>query len=124
MPATSVTGRGLGSSKKYTVKDLAILANGPAIHIAGSVESGSNDSSPPSSPPGPDYIATVTFPSPLEGSSDNYVISLTTQNGGYAYVIEMLESNGNFSGFSLATEAEGTVMYLVVSKGSRPIIVN
>jgi hypothetical protein len=126
MPATSVTGRGLGASKKFTVKDLAILANSPAICVAGSVETSNADggSPPPSSPPAA-TLNSVTFPVPLEGASSNYVVMLTSQNGGYAYVTEMTENEaGDFIGFTFMVESDCTLMYMVVSAGTRPLIVN
>jgi hypothetical protein len=77
--------------------------------------------SPPSSPA--TIGNTVVFPAPLTGGSENYVVLLTTQNSGYAYVNEFDEDgDGNFSGFSFITETEGTLMYLVASVGIRPVV--
>lgn len=117
MTASSVTGRGTGDSNKYTSKNLAILANGPAIYVAGKVESEDLPVSPPS------IGNEVVFPNPLAGGPDHYIVMLTTQNSGYAYVDEMNENDdGDFTGFTFVTEAEGTLMYLVVKVGVRPIV--
>jgi hypothetical protein len=118
MGASSVTGTGIGSSNKATVKDLAILANGPTIHFAGIVASEDIATSPPSTG------NTVTFPYVLEGNADNYVIMLTTQNGGYAYVSNLHEDeDDNFSGFSFVTEVECDLMYAVINCGLRPAVI-
>lgn len=114
MAASSVTGKGLGSSKKITTKDLASLNNAPAIYIAGVVESEEVLVSPPTSG------NEVVFPSPLAGGSENYVVILTTISGGSAYVTDLNEVNGNFSGFEFITGTECTVMYIVVKRGIRP----
>lgn len=112
MGASSVTGTGLGTSGKFTTTELAILANGPNILITGVVESEDNNSSPPSSG------NNIVFPEPLEGGAENYVVLLTTQNGGYAYISENDEDDdGNFTGFSFMTESECTLMYLVAKIG-------
>lgn len=113
MAATSVTGVGQGDSGKYTIKDLAILANAPNIIFSGMVEA-SEIMSPPSS------SNTVVFPYALPGGADNYVIMLTTINAGLAYVSDRDEIEGNFTGFSFITETDGTLMYLVVKVGSKP----
>ena len=118
MGASSVTGVGQGNSNKVTTKELSILANGTVICIAGYAESdGGSNMSPPS------YGNSVTFPNPLEGGTDNYVVMLTTQNGGYSYVNEMNEdSDGNFTDFSFITESDCTLMYLVARVGIRPVV--
>lgn len=120
MGASSVTGvSGPGASKKYTTKELAILSNGPIIQVAGTVESDVVPSSPPSE------SGTVTFPEPLQGPASNYVIMLTTRNGGNAYVNQMFEDdNDNFTGFNFVTEADCTVMYTVINTGFKPNIIN
>lgn len=113
MGATSTQGVGSGQANKPSINDLAYLSNAPSILIAGRVESG-----PLSSPPIETGI--VTFNQPLPGSPDNYVVTLTTLNGGTAYVALMSDdSNGNFSGFICVAEAECTVMYIVTKVGER-----
>lgn len=115
MAGSSVTGTGLGASGKVTTTELAALAIGPAIYAAGSVEA---VESGPSSPPAP--VNTVVLPYPLPGPADNYVIMLTTEQAGYAYVTDIVDdSDGNLTGFSLIAESEGTVMYLIARKGFR-----
>lgn len=49
MGASSVTGKGIGSSNKLTVKELAIAANGPQIYFSGIITSAGVTLSPPSS---------------------------------------------------------------------------
>lgn len=118
MAAESVTGVGQGASNKLTTKELAILANGPSIFLSGYASSVTiEESSPPS------VGNTVTFPQPLTGSHDNYVVLLTTINGGDAYVNVMTNnSDSNFISFFFITEFECDVMYIVASVGIRPII--
>ena len=120
MAASSVTGTGIGSSNKPTVKDLAIAANGPTIHFSGIITSAGMTLSPPSSPPS--TLSRLTFPYPLTGGASDYVVMLTTLNGGYAYVSDLDENDdGDFTGFSFVTEAECDLMYLVVSCGIKPL---
>lgn len=123
MGSTSVTGKGNGASKKATVKDLAILENGPQIMFCGQVESTADDvEGAPSSPPSSVW-GTVKFPYVLEEGVSKYSVILTTLNGGLAYVIDMIEDDDdNFIGFTFLVEAQCTVMYLVVRNGSRPQI--
>lgn len=116
MAASSVTGAGVGESGKLTTKELAILANGPSILIAGVIEcEGVGD--PPTSPPASGSV--VNFPQPLEGGADNYVVMLTAQNSTNTYVSQMLEEDGNFVGFAIMTANDCDVMYIVTKKGIR-----
>lgn len=120
MGASSVTGKGVGSSNKATVKDLAIAANGPTIHLSGIINSAGMTLSPPSSPPS--ILNDFVFPYPLSGNATNYVVMLTTVNGGYAYVSDLNENDdGDFIGFSYVTEAECDLMYMVVSCGIKAL---
>lgn len=115
MAATSVTGKGTGDSNKLTTTDLAILANGPSIIFTGIIEIGSVLTSPPTT------SNTVTFPYPLTGGMDQYVVILTTVNAGYVYISDRDEdSDGNFTSFTLVCESDGLVMYLVAKVGSKP----
>lgn len=115
--SSSATGKGPGASNKVTTKELAALANGPTIHVTGYVESEDLATSPPVTG------NSVVFPQPLTGGYENYVVILTTLNGGYAYVTDMDENSaGNFTGFSFGTEAECSLMYLVAKAGIRPTI--
>jgi len=118
MTAHSVTGKGPGSSNKPTSKELAMLANGPAILIAGTAEINGGITSPPSS-----SNNTIVFPKALPGGSENYVVILTTLNGGYVYISDLDEdADGNFSGFSAIAESECTLMYMVSKVGVRPTV--
>ncbi len=117
MGASSVSGKGSGNSAKLTTTELAILANGPSILIAGSVQVNGSNGSPPTSPPTSGAI--VKFPTPFEGSSDDYVVILTAQNSTDTYVSSMNEVNGNFSGFNVVTGYDCEVMYIVTRKGIR-----
>lgn len=118
MAATSITGKGLGLCNKATLKDLSLAANGPTIHFAGVVASDDLVTSPPTTG------NTIAFPYPLSGGSENYVVMLTTLNGGYAYVTDLDENgDGDFSGFSFATEAECDLMYTVIDCGMKPLAI-
>lgn len=115
--AQSVTGTGLGSAGKVTSKELAILANAPSILVAGRVDIEESDAV--SSPPSP--TNTVTFETPLPGSSSNYVVIVTGLNTGLVYVGAMQNnSDGDFYRFVLLSENAGTCMYFVVKAGARP----
>lgn len=117
MAASSVTGKGLGNSKKATTKDLAKLQNGPNIVIAGQFELQNSVTSPPSA-----AINQVVFPKPLNGLASEYAVILTTLNGGYVYLSSIEESDGKFTGFHAIAEADCTVMYIVVKSGIKPNI--
>lgn len=117
MTASSVTGRGEGASNKPTTNELAILNNGPQIIFAGSVEG----VMPPASPPMMG-MNTVSFPYPLPGNPDNYVIQLTGLNSGYAYVSARFVNASGFTGFEFVSQASGAVMYTVMNAGIRPNI--
>lgn len=117
MGATTSQGVGHGDSNRTTTKELAILANSPAIIFTGIAEAVDNLSSPPS------ITNTVVFPYALSGGAENYVVLLTTINGGSVYVSDTDEDgDGNFTGFSFISEAECSVMYLVSKVGFRPNI--
>ena len=117
MTAASITGVGQGASHKLTVKELSILANGPSIFLSGYATSEAiGESSPPSTG------GSVSFSAVLPGGSENYVVSLTTINGGKAYVVNMNETEGDFSGFDFQTETDCDVMYIVANVGVRPNI--
>lgn len=117
MAASSVTGAGSGASNKLTTLELASLANGPSIIVSGYLESEDMAVSPPASG------NTILLPRPLQGSSDNYVVLLTTINGGYAYITDMDENDdGDFIGFSFLTEAECSIMYLITKVGMKATI--
>lgn len=116
MSATSITGKGLGLCGKATLKDLSLAANGPIIYFSGLVTAGNLATSPSS------IGNNINFVYPLSGGSHNYVVILTTVNGGYAYINELNEDdNGDFSGFSFITEAECDLMYIVASRGTKPL---
>lgn len=117
MGASSVTGVGLGQANKPTLRDLSVLANGPQIVITGIAASADLETSPPSNG------GTVVFPAPLSNPSTDYVVMLTTVNGGDAYVTDLDEEDGLFSGFDFVTESECDVMYCVMNIGIRPVIV-
>lgn len=121
MGASSVTGTGLGSSDKATVNDLSRWANGPTIFLSGIVETVESDVLSPPTP-----VATVTLPTPLPGLGEDYVVILTTLSGGAAYVWDMDDDDldgdnedDHFVGFSIASESECDVMYLVTKVGQR-----
>ena len=116
MTASSVTGVGPGSSNKIGTRELAILTNGPAILMAGYVEVEGGIASPPSA------LTVVTLPRPLAGGAENYIVLLTTLNGGTAYITDMGEDGGNFTDFTITAESDCSVMYMVVKTGIRPEI--
>ena len=118
MAAASSTGTGAGASNKVTTTELAMMANGPSIFYAGSIET--VESGLIMSPPAPTGV--VTLPRPLAGPADNYVIILTTKNAGSAYVAAITEdADDNLESFSFISEEEGTVYFLVVRKGFRTV---
>lgn len=114
MSSTSSTGKGQGASDKFNTNQLNILANAPSIIFTGIIEAEEGITSPPS------VSSTVTFPYALEGAASNYVVLLTTINGGYAYVTALHETSGDFTGFSCTVEADCSLMYLVSKVGIRP----
>ncbi len=115
MSGASTTGRGPGASGQPTTKTLAILANAPSILISGVLPTEEDEATSPPTP-----LGSVTFPEPLPGGAENYVVLLTTHNGGYAYVTDTDEVDGDFSGFSFNTQYECDCMYLVTKIGVRP----
>lgn len=116
MGATSVTGQGPGSSGKFTTTQLAILANGPSILLAQYAEAIALPISPEA------YGNEVLFPVPFPGASTNYIVHITTINGGAAWVTSMDEADGDFIGFNFVIDAlaESTVMYHVINVGIKP----
>lgn len=119
MTAQSVTGVGGGSCGKFTTKELSILANGPAILVAGRIDvvEEASISSPPSN------LNVITLDPPLPGSKDNYVVILTGLNVSAPYVGAMYNNDdGDFYKFIIFSEDEGTCMYFVTKVGVRPSI--
>lgn len=115
MPATSVTGKGKGAANKPTFDEMSVAANGPIIIFTGIVEVTETVMSPPS----PSSV--IVFPYPLPGGMDQYVVMLTSINAGAVYISDRDEDDdGNFTGFSIASEADGEAMYLVAKVGIRP----
>lgn len=114
MAASSVTGRGNGASGKVTTKELSSFVNGPAVFITGYAE--------PTlavSPSG--YTGSVTFTKPLSGRSANYIVLVSSKNGGNSYVTAMNENaDDDFSGFSFFIDEDAEIMYAVFSVGIRP----
>lgn len=116
MGASSVTGVGQGDCEKLTTKELAILANGPAILVAGRTELTEDFLVNPPSP-----TATIQLETPLTGSYSNYVVQLTGMNTSSVYIASMTNnSDGNFSQFRVIGEDEGTCMYMITKIGIRP----
>lgn len=111
MGAYSVTGIGNGGCNKPGVAD---LSTGPAIMIVGMVGAAETVISSP-----PTLGNTVTFQEPLVGSADSYAVFLSPKNAETAYITDMNESGGYFTGFDFNVSAECDVMYMVVSVGSR-----
>jgi hypothetical protein len=117
MAASSVTGRGNGSVVTPNSAELASFVNSPAPYLifTGIVEAEGSLTSPPG------YNNTVTFPYPLPGDVNDYVVILTTLNAGHAFVAyRYIDSEGKFSAFLLTAESDGQVMYMVASVGERP----
>jgi hypothetical protein len=118
MPASSTTGTGQGFTPALTNKELTNIRNqNPQIVLCGYAESLPIENASP-----PAEVGYVYFPYSLVGDSTHYVVMLTTIRGGNAYVVEMYEETdgdsstgiGSFSGFSLTSEEECDVMYMVV----------
>lgn len=114
MGATSATGIGLGSAEKITATKLETFANGPSIIFAGMMQTLDSISSPPSN------TNRVTFPYPLPGGVDKYVVMLTGINTSSVYVaVRYEDDDGNFTGFSAVSDTDGDAMYMVVKAGFR-----
>lgn len=116
MSATTSQGTGHGAADKPTINELATLINtGPNVIFTGIVASGATLTSPPADQ------GVVVFPYTLTGGADNYVILLTSLNGGMVYISARdTDEEGNFFGFSCIAESECDVMYMVATVGSRP----
>ena len=119
MSASSTTGTGLGFTSVLTNKELTNIRNqNSQIVFCGYATATGTDAN--SSPPA--EISDVYLPYSLVGDSTHYVVMLTTIGGGVAYVGEMYEEAdgdsptgvGSFSGFSVVTEYECDVMYMVL----------
>ena len=116
MAGTSVTGKGSGSSGKLTTTELSVLANGPAIMAIGSVSA--EDSGLITSPPN-QYIVVVTLPYPLP-VSNNCAIFLSAEGNAAVYVADMTDDDdNNLTGFTIVSDSETTVNYIVARKGFR-----
>jgi len=123
MSISSITGvSGRGATQQPTTNDLSRWANGPQIILTGVVETAENDAFSPPTP-----SATVTLPIPQPGLGEDYVVILTTINGEHAYIIDMDdddldddEEDDHFVGFTLLSDVECQVMYLVTKVGIRP----
>lgn len=123
MTASSATGRGNGDSNKPTLTDLARWANGPIIMAAGRVVVAPLDEEePPTSPPSSGYTD-VNLPYPLPGVADDYSIFLTPSDGAsQAWIVNIVDNDDlNMTGFTIAADTDGDVMYMVVRNGFRPI---
>lgn len=109
MTAQSVTGRGPGSSEK------AVRNFGPMIMLSGRKEIGLLDNGL--------TAGTVTFDAALPGGAHAYNVFLAPIGAANAYVVEILEQDGqttgfNFVGEALPGESAFSVMYFVVKNGS------
>ena len=103
----------------YSDRELRLASMSPSIYLAGMLEASDSNMSPPSSPPS--SLNTVTFDA-LPGHYSRYIVMLTTQNGGLAYVTEMIyNDSNNLTGFSVYSEVECTVNYMVVRTGVRKL---
>lgn len=108
MPAYSVTGRGMGSvtnkSQFLPVVCAGVLDISPDNVV--------------SSPPG--NGGQVTFPQPLTEGPGNYVVMLTGVGVGDVVIAQQFQDDdGRFTGFSVISDNEGQVMYLIVKCGFR-----
>lgn len=120
MGSANTTGSGVGDSSKPTLKDLAVLANAPAIMWVGTVETDAGDV--PSSPP--TYTATVKLPSPLAGGHAAYAVLLTSIDAGGVNLSGMSNNGaGEFSQFQITSEEAGEVQFMVVRMGVAPEVI-
>ncbi len=110
MGASSVQGTGPGSAEGKTTQNLSTR---PMLIATGIAETVDVPVSPTTA------MATVTFPEPLIGGPDNYVIMLTGLSVGDTYVASTTTSGGNFTSFTIASGDEGSVYYMVTTKGFR-----
>lgn len=115
MGATSTEGRGPGAVNPVSTADLSKdWTLSPTIIFTGIFETEEVLSSPPS------VLNEVVFPYALIGGPNNYVVMLTTINGGKAYIISRTEdAYGNFTGFTAGVESDCNCMYLVARVGSK-----
>lgn len=115
---TTTTGTGLGSSGKYTTRELAILAKSMTFLVAGRVDA---EEDIMINPPTPSF--TVTLDPPLPGSYTNYVVIVSGLNTGSIYIATMdNDADGNFDEFTGIAEDEGTCMYAIMKVGIKPTI--
>ena len=116
MAASSSTGRGIGLANSLDIMELnSIARGGPNLIFTGISEGESLVTSPPGG------NNNILFPYKLPGGSSNYVVILTSLNGGYSYVSSKSEDDdGYFTGFSFIVESDGEIMYMVATIGSKP----
>lgn len=115
MSASSVTGTGNGDAGKRTIKELAVLDNGPQILYSG-ILSGvfTVGLSPPTA------FMSYIFPVPLAGGRNSYVVIASGQNGNVKVINKYQDMNNDFTGFLLSCDAEGEVQFIVAKVGIRP----
>jgi len=116
MGASSVTGTGQGTAKPTTnSEEIKTISHAPTAIFAGIAVATEGITSPPTTG------NSVTFPYPLAGGQDNYVVLLTSVNAGAVYIADRDEDgDGNFTGFSFVSEADGSVMYLIFKIATKP----
>lgn len=115
MAASSVTGTGPGSVEFYNSQQLTGIVSGPGnIIFSGQAQSEEELMiSPPSN------LATVNFQSFLPGVASDYLVFLTTINGGWGQVVNMFEDGGMVTGFMCMTEFPCTFNYMVIKSGNK-----
>lgn len=109
MTASSVTGIGSGSVESVSTQSL----NKTNVIFAGKAQT---NGGPPISPSG--YLGTCVFPSPLAGSSDSYVVVITSINGGSTTISALNEDGDTFVGFNFVAEFECEIMYMVTNNNT------
>lgn len=116
MAASSVTGTGPGSAEFYNSQQLTTIVSGPAniVYVGQAQTSQELLVSPPMN------LATVHFQHPLPDGASHYAVFLTSINGGWIQLVDMIEdSAGFFIGFGCASEAECFFNYMVVKSGNK-----
>jgi hypothetical protein len=110
MGATSVTGVGPGAADGNkgpgNGRDQFVPLLTPHVVAAGTVVLAGG-------------VATVTFPTPLDGSEVNYSVMLTPEAANLASVSAKTDnSDGDFASFAVAGGATDNVMWTVIKTGN------
>lgn len=108
MGATSVTGKGNGSVPVISTQQLHEQElNQINIVYSGRATSGGSVLSPAG------YAGQAVFSTALSGGQSNYNVIITSISGGFSYISDFTEVDGNLTGFNFITEYASEIMYIV-----------